>query len=425
MPGWPYLPTLERLSLALAVGLFVGLEREHRGKEAGLRTFGFVALLGGIGGLLGESYALLSLALVGVLIVLLNVYTIRANEGPELTTSAALLVTAFSGVLAGQGHTFTPPAVAVTTAALLTWKQPLAGFSRGLTDSEIRSAILLGMLAFVIYPVLPPGYVDRWDLLDARAAWVIVILIAGLGFVNYVLLKLYGAKGIVLTGFLGGLVNSTVAVTELASRDRASNGRFTDVAYTGVLLSTLAMMIRNVVLLALLAPPTLAPMALAYALMLLGGAALVFFRRTPATELSERSDAAPLLQLASPFSITAALEYGLLFLALQIAGTLGQRALGHAGFYAVSVLGGVVSSASAVASAASLNAHGTLTASAAAVGAILATAVSALVNCLIAARVSHDASLARRLTRALGALVALGILGALVQGAAMAAIGRM
>ena len=34
---WPYLPSLTRLSLALALGLLIGLERERRGKEAGLR----------------------------------------------------------------------------------------------------------------------------------------------------------------------------------------------------------------------------------------------------------------------------------------------------------------------------------------------------------------------------------------------------
>jgi len=27
---WPYLPTFQRIALALAIGLFAGLEREHR-----------------------------------------------------------------------------------------------------------------------------------------------------------------------------------------------------------------------------------------------------------------------------------------------------------------------------------------------------------------------------------------------------------
>ena len=41
---WPYLLTLMRLGLAVGAGVFVGLEREHRGKT-GARKFAFAALL--------------------------------------------------------------------------------------------------------------------------------------------------------------------------------------------------------------------------------------------------------------------------------------------------------------------------------------------------------------------------------------------
>src|ERR1700761_5673715 len=102
---WPPLSSLCRLLLALGMGFFVGLEREWRGKEAGLRTFGFVSLLGGLGGMLGEAYALMSLGLLSVPIVFLNLQSLRRNEGTELTTSAALLVTGLTGVLCGRGHT--------------------------------------------------------------------------------------------------------------------------------------------------------------------------------------------------------------------------------------------------------------------------------------------------------------------------------
>jgi len=68
-------PTARRssdLGLALGLGLFVGLEREWRQKDVGLRTFGFAALLGALGGVSGESYALVSLMLLGVLLTLMN-----------------------------------------------------------------------------------------------------------------------------------------------------------------------------------------------------------------------------------------------------------------------------------------------------------------------------------------------------------------
>jgi uncharacterized membrane protein (DUF4010 family) len=408
IPHYPFLPTAERLGLALALGLFVGLERERRSKEAGLRTFAFVALLGGLGGLLGESYTLLMLGLVGLLIVFLNLHALYAQRGSELTTSAALGLIAVAGVFCGQGHRLTPSALAVVTAALLAWKRPLSGFSQALTETELRSAILLAILAFVIYPALPSGKVDRWDLIDPRAALVIVILIAGVGFANYVLLKLYGARGIELTGFLGGLVNSTVTVTEMATRVRDTAGRLEDVAYRGVLLATVAMLLRNMVLLALVAPPALLVSWLPFALMLATGGVLVLVSRGhPAAVPAE----APDLRLESPFSIRSALQLGLLFLALQVAGTLAQRKLGELGFYGVSIGGGLISSSSAVASAAALAAQGTLSAWVAGIGALLASLTSALVGWPLIARLSHSPGLKRRTAMALVLISMMGFAG--------------
>ena len=426
LPSWPYLPTLARLLLALAIGLFIGIERERRHKEAGLRTFAFASVIGAVGGLLGESYSLLALGLVAVLVVFLNIETIRTDEGAEITTSAALFVTAFIGLLAGQGHTFTPTALGVATAALLAWKEPLAGFSRTLTESELRSAILLAILAFVAYPILPLGSIDPWGLVQPRPAWITVLLIAGLGFTNYVLLKLYGARGIELTGFLGGLVNSTVTVAELMQRARAL-GSFGDATYRGVILATAAMLVRNAVILGLLAPAVLLNSIAPLALMVIGAACALALKPKRIHENSQTDTTASppdgagavdptlLSALQSPFSLTAALQFGGIFLALEIAGTLGQRLLGQLGFYAVSVIGGAVSSASAVASAANLAAAATLTPQTAATGAVIASAMSALVNLPLVARLADDRALTRRIAWAHGAIVILGAAGAALQ----------
>ena len=48
------------------LGTLTGIERERRHKEAGVRTFTFGALLGAVGGLLGDADALLAVALLGV-----------------------------------------------------------------------------------------------------------------------------------------------------------------------------------------------------------------------------------------------------------------------------------------------------------------------------------------------------------------------
>ena len=281
---WPYIPMLTRVALAVALGLFVGMERERRGKEAGMRTFAFASLLGCLCGLLGDAYAIVGLALLGVLITFLNWQRLSTNQTAELTTSAALLVTGVMGVLCGKGHNFTPVLVGLLAAALLAWKERMTDFSVGLTEAELRSAILLGILAFVVYPVLPENAVDPWGLIEPRSAWVTVLLIAAVGFVNYILLKRYGARGAAVSGFLGGLVNSTVVVTELSGRahdvpnDVAAASPLLAATYQGTVLATAAMLLRNGVLLVLLSPLALLNGALVPLLLMLATSAVLALR---------------------------------------------------------------------------------------------------------------------------------------------------
>jgi uncharacterized membrane protein (DUF4010 family) len=406
---WVPFASLARLALALLLGLFVGLEREWRGKEAGLRTHALAALLGALGAMAGTPYGLVCLGLVGVLVVFLNVQSMRSGEGTELTSSVALLVTTMAGVLCGIGHTITPVAVAVVTTALLSWKEYLAKFGHSLTAEEIRSAVLLGILAFAVYPVLPAHPVDPWGLIEPRAAWLTVVLIAAIGFANYVLWKLFGTRGIEFAGFLGGLVNSTVTVSELSSRVKETGGTLLYVAYRGVLLSVAAMTVRNALILGIFKPPVLVVAAGSLGLMLASSVALALASRRPPVQAGEERP----LALKSPFSLRSALKFGGIFLVLQVAGTLAQSTFGRFGFYAVSVAGGLVSSASAVAAAAMLASRDAIPTSVAAVGSVLASLASAAVNVALVARFSGSRALTLRTGSATAVVVVLGLAGAL------------
>ena len=413
-PDWSPGPTLARLALALGLGMLTGIERERRGKEAGLRTFTLGALLGAVGGLLGTSYAVLAVGLLGVLLILLGLESLRTGEPAEVTTSAALLVTGYVGVLAGQGHAVTATALGVLVAALLAWKEPLAGFSKALTGPELRSAILLAILAFVVYPTLPEGTVDPWHLVDPRTAWVTVILIAALGFVNYVLLKLYGARGILLSSFFGGVVNSTVTVAYLGKRVDQDGRGPSELAFRGVALATAAMLLRNAVLLTVISTSAALAVAGPLALMTVAAFLAALLGRDRDVAQKDAGDGVA-SGLRSPFSLEAALLFGLIFLALQVIGTLAHRVLGQAGFYAVSVIGGTVSSASAVASAGTLSARETVEPSVAGAGAVLASLASAVVHVPVVSRATHDRRLTRRVAVVIGAVVLAAAVGTGVQ----------
>lgn len=355
-------------------------------------------------------FALTSLALVGVLLVFLNLHGMRTDKSTELTTSAALLVTCVTGVVCGLGHRVTPVAVSVVTAGLLSWKESLADFGHKLTAAELRSAILLGILAFAVYPVLPAHPIDPWGLIAPRDAWLTVLLIAGVGFGNYILWKLFGTRGIEFAGFLGGLVNSTVTVNELSARVADGGRGMIAVAYRGILLSVAAMSLRNAVLLGLLQPKALLVAGATLSLMLLVSSLAAMNSAPPTTQGSEGKP----LELSSPFSLASALKFGVIYLALQIAGTGAQWLFGHFGFYAVSVVGGFVSSASAVAAAATLASTGQLTPAVAGVGSVVASIASASVNVILVGRLARSPELSTRVRTATLVVVAVGLAGAIV-----------
>ena len=214
--SFPYTEVATKIAVALGVGLLVGLEREWAHKEVGARTFAITALLGTLAALLGAALVPVALGGMFLLVGLLNARSLMRDGSLEMTTSAALLATLLIGVLVGWGHYFTAVMAAILVAMLLAWKAELSRFASVLLPEEIRSALLLGLLAFVIYPLLPDRFVDPWGLVNLHRAWMVVVAIAGLGFFNYVMFRLYGPSGAYYAAFLGGLVNSTAAAAELS-----------------------------------------------------------------------------------------------------------------------------------------------------------------------------------------------------------------
>ena len=356
-----------KIAMALAVGMLVGFERESASKDVGIRTFGLTALLGALNVLIAPAYGIAAMVGVIVLIAFLNARSMRSNGSLELTTSAALLVTYALGVLVGLGHTFTPVAAAILMTLLLAWKAELRKFAGGVSMEELRGAVLLGLIGLVIYPVLPDRFIDRWELVNLREAWVSVVVIASIAFVNYVLLRLYSTRGLYWTAILGGLVNSRAAVAELMTV--VTDSRTTVVV---VLLVTVAMFIRNIVLLALFAPRAL--LTAVGPLFAMACVALLLRGGKPDEEPGQE------LTLGSPISLRRVLGYGMLFIAIEVIGTLAERLFGNIGFMLANGISGVASSASATVAAANLSTSGKITPELAGTAVVIASMASAFTN---------------------------------------------
>jgi len=388
-----------KIAISLAVGMLVGFERESANKDVGIRTFGLTALLGALSVLISLAYGLAAMLGVIVLVAFLNARSMIGSRTLEITTSAALLVTYALGALVGLGHTFTPVASAILMTLLLAWKVELRKFAGGVSMDELRGAVLLGLIGLVIYPVLPDRFIDRWELVNLRQAWVTVVVIASIAFVNYVLLRLYSTRGLYWTAILGGLVNSRAAVAELMTVGTGSR------TTTVVLLATIAMFIRNIVLLALFAPRAL----LTAVGPLFAMACVALLLRTGKSDDEPGRE----LTLGSPISLRRVLSYGLLFIAIEVVGTLAQRAFGAVGFLAASGISGIASSASATAAAANLSASAKITPELAGTAAVLASMASALTNVpLVFKRLSRTLLLRVASSTALQIIVGIAVLAA-------------
>jgi uncharacterized membrane protein (DUF4010 family) len=265
--------------------------------------------------------------------------------------------------------------------------------------------VLLGLIGFVIYPLLPNRFVDSWHLLNPRQSWLIVIIVSSLGFANYVLLRLFSSRGLYYTAILGGLVNSTATTAELARTVASGGGSQTNNTVVAlVLLTSIAMFVRNLVILAIFSPASIS-IAIWPLLAMTGGAVIFAWRNR-----NRGSEPVGSLHLDSPVSLRHVLNLGALFVLMEIVGTIGARFLGRFGFLALSVLGGTVSSASTTAAAATMAIHGKLSADVAGVATVFASIASALVNLPLVQRHSHDKRLPRTLAAISLLLVAVGLL---------------
>jgi uncharacterized membrane protein (DUF4010 family) len=395
-----------KLAIALGIGMLVGLEREWAQKDLETRTFAITAMLGTLGMLANPAIAYIAFGGVLVVIAIVAIRNVSDRKPVEATTSAALILTFVLGVLVGLGHQYTPVAAAIVMTMLLSLKPALTHFTGGLKVNEVRGAVLLGLLGFVIYPVLPNRFVDPWQLVNPREAWLTVIIIAALGFVNYVLLKLYSSRGLYYTAVLGGLVNSTATIAELGGFFNGGKDK-TGIAIVIDLLTVLAMFLRNLVILAIFARAAVTTAVFPMVAM----ASISFFLIWK----NRRSQIGPAeLQLSSPVSLPKVLNFGLLFLLISIVGTLGQRYLGHFGFLLVSAIGGLASSASTTGAAAVLAMHGSVTPQEAGIATVLTSMASALSNLPLIYKEVHQPALVRKLTVLSLGIVATGVVTMLI-----------
>lgn len=334
---------LLRLVVAALLGGLIGVERERAEQErggrhfAGVRTFPMFALLGaGLVLAARDVGALAAAGFLGVSALVIVSYTRSSRDGDiGATTEVAALTTYAAGVLAGAGALLVAGSVGIGVAVLLAGKKRLEAFPRALTREELGGALTLAVIAAIILPVLPDARYGPWGVWNPRTLWLMVVLVCGLSFAAFVAMRIWGpARGLYLSGLLGGLVSSTATTVSFATRSRESAGEAPPLA-AGAGLASLVMLVRVAILTAVANRDLLVPLAPFLGLSLAGGglAVLALVRRIP--------DAAPGgPQVTNPFRLTEAIKFAIAYAVVLLVVEAAGRYLGAWGVVVAAVLAG-------------------------------------------------------------------------------------
>ena len=374
-----------RLLVALGVGLVVGLERERaRDAErprrwAGLRTFGLTSLLGGVALQTGSPVVV---GVAGIAVALLAVVVAwRAEEpDPGLTTEVALVLAFALGVLSQEAPALAFGAALVTTA-LLALRARLHGLARKLfSDRELQNALVLGVSAVLVLPLLPERPVDPFGAISPFDVWKLVVVVMGVSALGALAQRIVRPRaGLTVAGLASGFVSSAATVASMG-RLAATEAKVLPAAVSGATASSVATFVELALLLAASGPVLLGRMA---APLIAGGitalvVALLFARRAAKAE-------APPVRSGGAFRLVDAVMFAVLVTAISFVAAVVQRRFGSAGVLLTAAVSGLADAHAVAGSAGSLAARSAVPLRDAALAVLLAVTTNSVTKVVLAA----------------------------------------
>ncbi|TWP48448.1 MgtC/SapB family protein [Lentzea tibetensis] len=345
---------LAHLATALAIGLLLGVEREHDTagesvRPAGSRTFPLISLAGAVAAALSPVALGVGLGAVSALVVAWYWRSTRTEEADAGATTEVAAIAAFLlGALAWQRPELAVPA-GVVVAVLLAAKRPLHRFATNVvSNQDVKDAMTLFVVAFVVLPLLPNRPLGPYGVLNPARVWWLVVAVTLIGWAGYVAARALGQRwGLLVAGFAGGFVSGSATTAVMARKYRTVGMA----ALPGAVAVNLATLIQVVAVTAVASPPVavrLLPAAIAGALVVsLEVAWLVWRTETPEAVNSEPA-------VARPMSLRAALTLTLILVVFLVLTRAAADWLGGGGVVAAGALGGLADAHASAIAAASL-----------------------------------------------------------------------
>jgi len=339
--------TVFHFGAALGVGILLGLERERNRdadtRFAGVRTFAIISLLGGLAAYMDRSLGLAWVTLtafVGLAALVVAAYMATSRKGDVgLTTEISALVTYLLGALCLWGEVELAAALGVTCLFLLALKDWLHRIAKRIQPEDIEATLKFTTITLIILPLLPDQNYgpEPLNVINPRKIWLMVVLISGINFLSYILVKIVGGKhGVGLTGLLGGLVSSTATTLGFAQRSRREPELARPLAM-GILLAWTVMFFRvPVEVLAINRP-----LGFRLLVVLAGLAAVSLVLGFLLWRKQKKAETGDVPIRSNPFELWAAIRFALLFAVINFGAKAAEVYLGEYGLYLAGALAGL------------------------------------------------------------------------------------
>lgn len=322
------------LVVSILIGALIGLEREKtkqatKGLSAvGIRTDILVSLFGAIAAFLGQQYhpMLFVICLTALIIFSISSYTYLLTKHGRIgiTTEISTILVFLYGAMTMAGYIQLAIILSVVTTLILSVRKALHKVIYKLSEGEIFDTIKFAIIALIILPFLPnttydtqivqfispqaqlPSAFHQINVLNPYNIWTLVVLISGISFLGYILIKTLGKdRGLSITGLLGGLYSSsaTTAVLSIKSKELP---QIKNPFLAGITLASATTFIRTFILIRTLSAElfisTLIPLALMCGYLLTVGCYFMFTSKKEHTPTTTKS-------FETPFKLKNALKH--------------------------------------------------------------------------------------------------------------------
>ena len=389
---------LHALIISASLGALIGGIRQWMDQQdapegaegpthAGIRTFTLWAATGFVCAVIGAQtpwFFSVSFAAFAVFMGAAYFATRGVQPAFGLTTHAAGVLTFLIGALVAQERVVLALVLTGLAMLVLGARRRVRGWTRHLTSQDLYSTLQFVAITGVILPLVPNRWyaIGGFEVFNPYETWLMVVLIAGLGFVGYAAMRVMGARaGIILTGLFGGVASSTATTLAMSRESRAWPTLGLPLA-VAVVLACVVMGVRVLAMVLVISPAVFAACLLPFALLSLPGvlflAWLLFSKRGKVPSTMETP------ALDNPLSLGMALKFGAIYALVAAAVKVLTAAHVESGVYSLAFLSGLADMAAISVSGAQAVSAGAMTVDVAAKAIVAGALGNTLVKGLLA-----------------------------------------